>query len=206
MPCLPAGRYLVKTKGAADQIVRVRPGETASVRLVVPREATGSGTIAGTVVDPEGAPVAGAEVRAGASRALPAITDDAGHFRLERLPASTYTIYASGVGQGSLEDVAVGTSDARVVIESSASVSGLVTAPGGAPDDLTIEYFEVVESGDVVPGFETFFHTSGVFSIRGLRAGTYELRAEAAGAKATTRVTLAEGERRTGVALALIAR
>ena len=53
---------------------------------------------------------------------------------------------------------------------------------------------------------ELFFHAQGAFALHDLPAGAYQVQADTPDGTATTDVTLAEGEQKTGVALALTLR
>jgi hypothetical protein len=134
------------------------------------------------------------------------VTDAAGRFRLKGLPEGQYIVraYRRGGADAIVEHVLVGTSDLKLVLRRTGSVSGIVTLDGErASDDFTI----TATNPDI--GFarrESFFRTDGAFRLTELPPGTFTLRAAAAEGEVTMQVVLAEGEHLTGIMLAPQAR
>ena len=214
----------LKKPGTTDDAVQgekvgVRAGQVATTRLVVEAPA---GTITGIVIDATGAPIGDAFVSAaresdaaGASRSSvqdtrwswsdrPVITDIDGTFTVAKLAPGAYTVraYRRGGGEAVAEHVPIG-GTARLQITPTGSLEGVVRRAGSAPRPIT-ELELSVE--DVQTGFsrdETFYMTAGRFAIHDLPSGSFRITAESAGARAMVEVDLAEGERKTGVAIEL---
>jgi hypothetical protein len=152
-----------------------------------------TGTISGTVVDPRGEPVEGAQVTAGPSfggrgpggpgggfaelrlRGLPdALSDAAGKFTVTGLAPGEYRLTAStgragGRGRGFRDGVTASTGEAnvRLVLEPDGSVMGKVAFDDGrAPDLFTV---------GVGPNQQSFTGSGGSFTLEGLAPSTYEL-------------------------------
>lgn len=198
--------------------VTVRPGQVATVKLVVESQ---SGTIKGTVVDIDGQPVSDAFVSAaresdaaGAQRTnvqdtrwswmdKPVLTGTDGAFTLAKLSPGTYTLRAfrKGGGEAIAEHIEVG-GTAKLQIKPTGSIEGTATGPGsaGAPIELSISMT------DPATGFwrsEDYYRTDGRFAIHDLPKGHFKLTAESAGITKQIELDLAEGERKTGVAIQL---
>lgn len=198
------------------ELVEVRAGQTATVKLVVEAR---SGTITGVVVDADGKPVADAFVsaaresdRAGAIGSSvsqtrwtwnerPVVTSTEGAFSIGKLSPGTYTVraYRRGGGEAVAEHVAAGAT-ARLQIQATGSISGTVTRAGGAPIALTIQVASA-ESG--FTRREQFYRTGGRYTVRDLPSGKFRITAEAEGGQGQLELELAEGAQRTGVDLAL---
>lgn len=141
------------------------------------------GTIAGTVVDENGEPIAEAQVVAtpdfweGADieklRARgPAFasTDGDGRFTIRGLPDTKFSLRASrgnqGGGMGKGIPAKTGDSDVRVVLATSATIEGKVSLSDGSTPDVAIV------SVGFRPGVPV---TKGKFTLRDIPPGTYEL-------------------------------
>jgi Carboxypeptidase regulatory-like domain/PDZ domain len=200
--------------------VMVKAGETAKVRLVVEAQ---NGTIKGTVVDPDGKPIGDAYLSAaresdaagarpsnvGATRdwdwgdEKPTLTNVDGSFTIGKLSPGKYTVraYRKGGGEAVQEHVAVGTTT-RLQIKHTGELAGIVKRAGNGPvpDEITITL------SDLKTGFdrgERFYMTGGKFAIRDLPQGHFFLTATAEGGSKKIEVDLAEGEKKSGVAVEL---
>jgi protocatechuate 3,4-dioxygenase beta subunit len=202
--------------------VTVRAGQTSHVKLTVERE---KGAIHGSVVDSAGKPVTDAFViaqresdSAAASSAQarqetrwfdfarePALTDQAGTFTIDKLTEGSYAVraYRRGGGDAIAEHVKVGTT-VKLTIPVTGSIAGTVAAANGTnPDEIEVLLL------DRKRGFyreETFFHTQGAFTMRELPSGDFDLSVTAPEGDAMLKLSLAEGEKKDGVALTLTAR
>ena len=202
--------------------VVVRPGHDVHVRLVVESQ---SAAITGQVVDASGAVVSDAYVTAeresdaaGADRSSarrsvrwgswwkqPALTDMEGNFEIKDLSAGQYTVraYRQGGGEAFAEGVAAG-GRTTLTIKPTGSIVGTVRVPGGAPPQA----FSIVVQ-DRVSGFyrkERFFRSGGAFAMDELPAGKFLVAATAAEGTASQHVVLAQGESKSDVELAVVAR
>jgi protocatechuate 3,4-dioxygenase beta subunit len=198
--------------------ITIASGQRATVRLVVESQ---SGTIAGTVVDATGQPIADAYVlaaresdAAGAAQGggvrdahwtwerRPVVTATDGTFTLIELAPGAYAVraYRRGGGEAIAEHVAVG-GHPRLVMKPAGAITGTVVAPAG----VSLETFSV-SLVDLQTGFsrsERFYETGGGFALRELPAGAFTLEVTAGTARATTEVALADGEHRDGLQLTL---
>ncbi len=179
------------------------------VRLVAPRR---SGTIAGTVSDPRGAPQAdvyvtvalepepytGPRYLAWQAKVLTGVD---GSFELTELPRGRFALraYRDGGAEAVLEHVEVGERAARIIVRPTGSISGAVvpTAHGRATDDVTIFAEDPARS---VSREERLYRTGGQFALRELPAGTYKLTVNNDPRSAAT-VVLAEGQQLANVRL-----
>jgi len=210
-------------EGEPGVAVTVKAGAGARVSLVVERQ---NGEIHGRVVDESGAPVADAFVDAhrepegadapgapprpplppgGMWSNTPVLADPDGEFVVGNLSQGTYSVqaYRRGGGSAVVEHVKVGAT-VTITIQQTGAVSGTVSGPGGAPPDQ----FTIRIMGGEAPFFrhEIFAFTDGAWTMSDLPAGKYEIAADAPEGTATAEVTLAQGEQRSGVALALAGR
>jgi protocatechuate 3,4-dioxygenase beta subunit len=196
--------------------VSVRAGEVAHVHLVV--EAP-TGTIKGTVVDGNGAPVTDAFVSsaresdaAGAANGgaadtrwtwdeRPVLTGPDGTFEVSQLAPGKYTLraYRKGGGEATAEHVDVGTS-AQLKIQPTASIDGTVTTASSAPDTFSVE---VADPKTGLRRGETFYRTGGHYTIADLPGGALSVTVQAPGAQKRIAVTLADGEHKTGLDVVL---
>jgi protocatechuate 3,4-dioxygenase beta subunit len=202
----------------AGEKVTVTAGETARVKIVIERR---SGTIKGRVVDAKGAPVVDAFIsvnreseRAGAAQgtgrrmarwsweARPVVTDTDGTFVAEKLAPGKYTVHAHrrGGGEGVLEHVEIG-STVTVTIAETASIAGTVKVASGRALDLFLVRVNDRESG--LSREERFYRTGGAWRLAELPPGSYEIVGEASEGTDTEKLSLAQGENKTGVALVL---
>ena len=204
------------------QTVTVVAGQRASARLVVEADV---GVITGTVKDDRGEPIgdawlsatresdakgaaAGGAMRSGrwlwGSSDRPVITAVDGSFTITELAPGSYTVraYRRGGGEAAVEHVAVG-GTASLVLRTTGAITGTVAMPDGrVPDEFTIDLRDPTTG---VSRFEQFYRTEGRFALRELPAGQFRLSAAAAGARASLEVALTSGERKDGVAIALVA-
>ncbi len=152
------------------------------------------------------------------SMIAPTTTKADGNFELKPVDLSKYIVSAKcGSGaQGSKRiTVAAGTNDVVVPVKGGASIAGTVVdrsgkpvagitvmaTPGGDTERTTIV------NGMVTSGEQTLTNAQGMFELRGLAAGPYRLGALDRGRPVPTdgdeSVTLAEGEKKTGVKLSV---
>ncbi len=189
--------------------VRVDRGVAARVQLQVDRE---DSKITGIVVDERGAPVADVAIdvaltspdlaprRRSYERTL-AWTSPTGTFEISSIPAQPVAVRAriDGANEVVADNVQPG-QHVRLVLESTGVISGVVNDPSGASvDDITLE---IEDRGQDISRRERLFHTGGTFTFRELPAGTYRLTADE-DRQTSVIVTLARGERREGLRLAL---
>lgn len=200
--------------------VVVKANETAKVRLVIEAQ---SGTIRGTVVDPDGKPIGDAYLSAaresdaagaqqsniGATRDWgwgddkPTLTNVDGTFAITKLTPGKYTVraYRKGGGEAVQEHVAVGSST-RLQIKHTGELAGIAKRAGNGPtpDEITVSL------QDLKTGFnrsERFYMTAGRFTIRDLPKGHFFLTVTAEGGSKKIEIDLAEGEKKAGVTVEL---
>ena len=198
------------------RIVKVTVAAPERVRVKVTVEAH-NGTIEGRVTDAAGKPVTDAfidYVPAVGSSGVPRyggagdgliVTDTDGHFTVEGLGEGEYNVRASrrGGGEASAERVKTGTRDLALKLAEGGSIAGTLTARGAPVERFTVNVHQVRGSFRRV---ELFFHAQGAFALGDLPAGVYAVEAETPDGTATPENTLAEGEKKAGVALALTLR
>jgi protocatechuate 3,4-dioxygenase beta subunit len=196
--------------------VTVVAAKTATVKLVVESQ---SGTIKGTVLDSNGAPVSDAFVAAaresdaaGSQRSSvqgtrwsaderPVLSGVDGTFTITKLSPGNYTLRAfrKGGGEAVAEHVAVG-STTKLLIKATGSIAGTIKGPGKAIEEVELELL------DHKTGFrrrEQLFRTQGVFAMKDLPAGKFILTVTSEGGKKQLEIELAEGQQKTGVEIML---
>lgn len=201
-----------KRAGGSTAKVTVNAPDSAKVKLQVARR---DGKIEGRVVDAKGAPVTDAFIDVTKSEGngppnfmfdpsqAPVITDTEGRFKIDRLAAGEYYLraYRNGGGEGHVDHVKVGTTNLELRLSEGGSISGSLTSRGAPVERFTMD---VVESTIQFNREELFFHAGGAFFLRDLPAGTYKVTADTPLGSASTEVTLADGEQKTGIALTLM--
>jgi PKD repeat protein len=147
----------------------------ALIRGLTPAQNIATGQITGTVSDAVGSPVAGASVTAGPG-GYTANTDGQGHYRLQNLPAGTYSLTVSKTGfaaatQTGVEVVEGDTTSVDVILVQAApgAIRGTVTDSGGfaiagALIEISPDAFTVSSAAD------------GGFLVADLAPGTYSLQ------------------------------
>ncbi len=180
---LSAAAYDVVARGGrlASQAVRATLGDRE--RVEVDLVALDS-SIAGTVVDPSGAPIAGANVSAIREGGLAVtsfardVTDPHGRFDLAGLEPGRYRITASRPGQ-QRDDRA----DQGIVVEDGAREATIVLAPGGTLtgrvllDGAPMPYYGLMLTEHPELSFsgepQSIRAADGRFALRGVVAGTW---------------------------------
>jgi len=148
-----AGAYA----GGASVERALRAGaHVTGLRLVLGESS--AGTISGRVVDAAGRPAAGGQVSAFApeKRSAFAETDTDGAFSLAGLPEGRYTIAVTHLAYSatSVENVATGTRNVRIVVRPRGAVEGqVVSAVTGRP----VSSFELSHTGEVFHFYEREF-------------------------------------------------
>jgi protocatechuate 3,4-dioxygenase beta subunit len=222
---LPSGQYEVR----AIERPRLRAAEgrdepsPVAVTVTAPDRArvtltikSRGGTIEGRVIDSAGRPVTdafleyarsgGAGVpRYGWGGRAPILTDTDGRFTIDGLGEGDYDLRAQrkGGGEANATQVKTGTRDVALRLAEGASIAGMLSARGAPVERFMVRVRETTTN---FQRDELFFHAAGAFALRDLPAGTYRIDAETPLGSATAEVTLAEGEQKSGVALALTMR
>src|SRR2546423_4911133 len=97
------------------------------------------GVLTGTVTDPKGALVSGATITvldaAGNQAHAPVTTDARGHFRIEGLPAGTYTVVISATGFKEMRRERGGIEEGKTVVADARVENGPVQAGTGQGKD-----------------------------------------------------------------------
>lgn len=184
---LAAGTYAVqfsKSGYTTAQVsgVQITAGASRTVDVQLDTTGAGSGTLSGTVVDPQGRPVQSAVVTlAGGGGEFNTTTDADGLFQFANLvPASNYTltVTASGYITDTRRNVVVtSTNNVNLTIqlaqESSAggSLAGLVRSQNGSP--IAGAQVTLVAGPQVNQSRTT--SSSGQFSFAGLPGGAYTI-------------------------------
>jgi protocatechuate 3,4-dioxygenase beta subunit len=206
----PRGGAVRRADNANEQLedAVVENAKTTEVRIAI-EDATA--VIRGSVVDGKGTPIGDAFVNAirqepdqDMGQALRWTFDEKlrltapdGTFAITGLAAGTYSVraYRRGGGDAIVENVKTGTS-VKVQILDGASIEGTVT--GAAGDELSVS-----ANGGGIQRTETFYKSGGVFAIRDLPAGVYTLSATSGNASGGATATVAAGETKRGVTIAL---
>ncbi|HEU4406211.1 MAG TPA: carboxypeptidase regulatory-like domain-containing protein [Polyangiaceae bacterium] len=181
-PLDPAARF------GRDVVLKLRPRADAGA----------AAGVSGVVLDERGEPVADAAVRADPrsdnpaapeARARPpgqAFTGEDGRFSMPELEAGLYRVAAwrEGVEGASLDGVAAGSHDVRLVVAGGGAVRGRVfdRASGEPIAAFTLGLWRREGPLERAPAAHlTVFDGGGRFEIRGVRAGEYALRVVARG-------------------------
>jgi hypothetical protein len=205
----------------AGERVEVAAGETVEVDLVV---ASRGGRIRGQVVDADGGRLSDAFVdaqresnsaaaQAGSARRRmgwsasfrdPILTDVDGRFELDGLADGTYTLraYRQGGGEGVLEGVAVG-ADVTVELDTPGALAGTVSLAGASvPERFGLR---VIDHESGIQLRDDFFRTDGQWRMTNVPEGSYEIVVDSPAGTGKTKVELAAGEDKSGIAIALAA-
>ncbi|HEY6039554.1 MAG TPA: sigma-70 family RNA polymerase sigma factor, partial [Kofleriaceae bacterium] len=199
------GTYVVTVWSGGQKLVPVTPippvkivNAKAEVAIVL---GSPKSSIAGTVVDDAGAPLADVAVRVRAE-AVPgessrfddnsplalALTDVSGHFSIQHLADGNYTVLASARdgGDGRVEHVAAGTQDVNLTLSAAGSIIGTLVGFTATP---------VITGAMHGHGLVDFEVDGAKFSGRGLPPGTYFVTADTGGHEAdSASVTVAAGK------------
>ena len=172
-------------------------------------------TLAGTVVDEGGLPLAGARVTARpasqdrwTSDRQEGISSEDGRFELSGLPVEPQAVDVKLEGYlvaepSSLQAVAPGTSDLTIRMKTGARLSGTVRGPDGEGVKARLELESEDRSLQRITGSSL---DDGTYSLAGIEAGSWELTAEVEGEYPPTSrsVQLQSGEVRGGFDLELV--
>lgn len=212
---LQPGEYRVAVGGALPRedapTITVRGSQVTTVKvLAAPKRSV----ITGQVVDSHGSAVSDALVVAASETRLgsearsathwfsgkPVLTSPGGTFVLSRLAAESYVVraYRKGGGEAIVEHVRAGSS-ITLRIQDTATISGTVTDPSGAIQDLVVTVND--EQGAPLRS-ERFLGTQGAYAVTDLPQGHYTVQWDAEHGTKVLDVTLGDGEtRRVDVAL-----
>ncbi len=167
------------------------PG-TEEAQEVAPAEPE-NGAISGTVLDPNGQRVSGAQVLASGRVTVSSVTGEDGHFTLQGLPEGLYTVEASHPEHATsrVEGVQTGAADVKLVLGLFGQVRGEVR------DSVTrapVPEFEVAHTPGkqhlaapwMMHGFTAFASPEGEFALEALPPGENTLVVKAPGYSAST--------------------
>jgi hypothetical protein len=191
--------------------VDVAPGASVTVRLVVDAQRE---TITGDVTDSKGKPIGDAYVVAYPGNDFigsawrwtwaerPVLTATDGTFTITKLPPGSYTVHAyrKGGSETIAKDVAAG-STIHLRIAETGSIAGIAAFPDGTYPEILDVQLRAKATGYFRD--EQFERTHGAFAIRDLPAGDLTILAKSPDGLGTSAVSLAAGEQKSGVAVAL---
>jgi hypothetical protein len=203
---IPLGTYqLYLGSSAAHNSTAVSLTRDAQIERVT-LAAPALGSIAGRIIDSQGAPVVDAWVRATVGDPLlsgdyaagaPALTDDAGEFTVSSLPEGRYDLWVSSTsGDTSRTGVESGADDIVIRLDAYGSISGTVQTPTGEP----VAAFSIARQADGGQ-IDTLLGENGAWSLPWLAPGKYTIVARSVAGMASREVVLGAGARLT---LALI--
>jgi protocatechuate 3,4-dioxygenase beta subunit len=203
------------TSGPESTTVTVQPGVTPPpVQLILPKR--GSSKIAGVVVDNRGQPIGEALVRARSEGPNPvfgrAISAEDGTFTISGLTSGSYNLLLShpNFPETARSGVGVDAEPVRLVMTQGSTVAGILVDTAGKP----VPTFKISARSDgaakvpPVPGEGeqplVVMDGAGTFELTRVPPGECEIVASTSnGAVAKTRVSLAPGERKSGVRLVM---
>jgi RNA polymerase sigma factor (sigma-70 family) len=195
----------------AKQELQLHPGEhRQGIALTLPAR----GRIAGRVVAPDGTPAGGVTVIAAfedsgrivSSAAKRVSAGPDGSFVIEGLPLGKHAISAihPAHADGELRGVDTGTENALIKLAPAASLAGLVVDGSGRPvSDFWVSLKRTERVRTTAPSYPRQIRdVGGAFLLDRLRGGAYVLEAvTSTGQRARTELSLADGEKRTGLRL-----
>ncbi|MFC1735588.1 carboxypeptidase regulatory-like domain-containing protein [Candidatus Hydrogenedentota bacterium] len=179
-------------------------------------------SIAGTVVGPDGGPVADAKVvpvvrKGGGQYGNDTVTsiswvptDSAGKFVMNELVAGEYTIQAraEGFAPKSLEKVKTGTTDLRIVLTAGGRISGIVTQAGHPAEGIKAVAVNTsgMGYGSLGKREETTVDENGSYELSALAEGKYYVAVwgDELSAKMQTDISLSDGEHKGNVNFELV--
>jgi hypothetical protein len=164
-----------------------------SAEVIVQLEPTGTlGEVSGRLSDVHGAPIMGGLLElssepsiAGISPVVTRGSDPAGRFVFDAVRGRSFSISAraSGFVAKTVEHVPNDTRDLGIVLQSEATVAGLVTEVGGAPVSSFTVVWRPVEKGEAPtrPRAVPVLDRDGEFVLSGLELGRYAVAIAARG-------------------------
>lgn len=186
---------VVTAFGYAETLVDVAATKNDEDVVMAPAD-----NVTGTVFDPDGKPVSGAQVRCDDGATATATSDNLGRF----------TLPASAAGCDALASATAFADSARVELHRGpnnylalaplASIRGIVVDPQGAPHTgfvLSLHSFTPADgTASMRPYRQTFSHPQGRFHVTALPAGTYVFTLAMRGRSSakTTPIVVASGE------------
>jgi len=174
---LPSG--LAVGSHAAQVLLSSTEAANAPLSLPLTLTITRAGRIAGSVLDPAGAPVAGATVSLTGMRARQTLTGATGGYAFGKLPPGRYTVAVSGTGftfPTSVQHCTLAEGERRPVNFTAVSrlVRGRVRDAAGRPiPSAAVRLYDA--SGVLLRSTTTA--ADGSYAIRRLGPGSYKLRA-----------------------------
>jgi hypothetical protein len=207
------GIPLNRNFGLGARAARYRPAERYNVVFTAPGEeqlhhfALETGTfVSGRVIDDAGAPVAGANVTAGALNDLggSARTDKDGQFAIYGLGDKPISLSAAARGYGTsyVRNVSPNTQGLDIRIFRGGTIRGRVTPPVEAFSVLLYRY-ETDLGKELLVRTAYFESRTGDFTITDVARGAYELAVDASGCETVARVKVSvnSGETVDGVTI-----